>query len=145
MTLKWITCSPKRYSQALVNLQKIGTGESMYNSTSERQKILDFWHSHGFSATTDAFSVSRATPFRWQKDVIPKKRIRRCQVRRVVPPGIRAEILRLKLLHPELGKGQLTPLLERFCRARDLLPPSGKHDGSLPEGLAQRGGSWETR
>ncbi len=122
------------FREDLANLSKIGTGEGMHTQP-EREKILLFWKTHGLAATADAFQVSRATLFRWEKNPTPQKRVRHTQVRRVIPPRIRAELLRLKLLHPELGKGQLQPLLARFCSQGGIGIPSestvGRYLGDL--------------
>lgn len=107
----------------------------MYTTISEREKILKFWGAHGLSATTDAFGVSRATLFRWQREITPKSRARTTQIKRSIPPSLRSEILRLMALHPELGKGQLTPLLARFCAMHGIHTPSestvGRYLGDL--------------
>jgi transposase InsO family protein len=86
-----------------------------------RTKILAFWEKYGTAATLDAFSLSRRTLFRWQKALrvsrgqldglnpqgtAPKKRRTRD-----VPPGMEAEMVRLRTRYPRLGKEKLFPLL----------------------------------
>jgi transposase InsO family protein len=87
-----------------------------------RVKILTFWHTHGATATRDAFKVSCRTLFRWQaalakeqgnlaaldpKSTAPKKRRSRSY-----PPGFIERIIVLRTIHPRLGKEKLTSLLK---------------------------------
>jgi transposase InsO family protein len=127
------------YRADLAGLQRIGLGGGMYTTTKDREKILLFWKTHGLQAASDAYAVSRATLFRWQADITPKRRVRHTQVRRAIPVPIRTEILRLKRLHPELGKGQLQPLLARFCAQGALQAPSESTVGRYLNDLKREG------
>ena len=41
--------------------------DMIQEAAKERARILTFWEKHGDEATREAFQVSRATLFRWQK------------------------------------------------------------------------------
>lgn len=80
-----------------------------------RVKILSFWSEHGLKATKDAFGVSKATLYRWQKVFNPRlleslnpkskrpKTFREPKLR--IQPGIESFIINLRDQYPKLGKG----------------------------------------
>lgn len=114
-----------------------------------REDILVFWQNHGTLATQDAFTVSRATLFRWKQDATPKSRMHRSGYgKRVVHPLLAQEIIRLRTAHPRLGKEKLTPLLASFCAVQCINAPSEptvgrvlaqlKREGRLPTGARLR-------
>lgn len=87
----------------------------------ERTRILAFWERHGTEATVDAFRISRATLYRYQKSLkeghgkleslnkkgtAPKKRRKRN-----VTPWVEKTIIDLRTSHPRLGKEKLCALL----------------------------------
>lgn len=86
-----------------------------------RCRILAFWEKHGTEATTEAFSMSKRTLFRWQealrrskgkldglnaKSTAPNRRNSR-----IIPKSLEEDIIRLRTSHPRLGKNKLFPLL----------------------------------
>lgn len=88
----------------------------------KRAKILTFWQNHGLEAAKEAFSVSRATLFRWQKKLaenqgkleglnkistIPKNRRKR-----MVEPEVKEFIINQRKTHPGLSKDKLAVLLK---------------------------------
>jgi transposase InsO family protein len=86
-----------------------------------RCRILAFWEKHGTEATTEAFSVSKRTLFRWQANLSaskgkleglnPKSTAPQKRNRRILPSGIEHAIITLRTEHPRLGKDKLLPLL----------------------------------
>lgn len=96
----------------------------MITPTAERRaKILTFWKKHGYTAVHEAFSVSRATLFRWQKrlkeadgkletlnkiSTSPKRRRQRW-----VSPAIEAFILKEREYDPKLSKDKLAVLMKQ--------------------------------
>jgi transposase InsO family protein len=87
----------------------------------ERARILTFWNTHGDAATKEAFTVSRATLFRWQKllthgggklealnpgSTAPKERRRR-----IIPEAVKQLIIEERK-HERLGKEKLARLLK---------------------------------
>jgi len=86
-----------------------------------RVRVLTFWQKHGIAATRDAFGVSRATLYRWQKELNdqcgninaldPKSTAPHHRRQRHIPPLLEAAIIRLRTEHPGLGKKKLAPLL----------------------------------
>jgi transposase InsO family protein len=89
----------------------------------ERVKILAFWERYGDQATKDAFGVSRATLYRWQRKLkagggqvetlnkqstAPKKRRRR-----IIPPEVEAFIIKERQFDPRLSKDKLAVLLKQ--------------------------------
>lgn len=118
----------------------------MRNETEVRRrvKILDFWHTHGVDATTDAFGVSRRTLYRWQhalaaaggclesldlKSTAPMRRWHR-----TISPEIETFIVQERTLHPRLGKKKLTVLLNHHGH-----PVSESWVGRVIHDLTQRG------
>ena len=87
----------------------------------KKASILTFWQKHGLEATQEAFGVSRATLFRWQKalnekhgklDVLNKKSTAPNERRkRVVEPWVKARIITLRTTYPRLGKEKLHAIL----------------------------------
>ena len=116
----------------------------------KRARILTFWHKHGLVATQEAFGVSRASLFRWQHALCASRgnlqslnpRSRKPHVTRIskllTQPGIETETLRLRSLHPKLGKEKLQPLLEEYCLSRGLHILSVASVGKLLTSLRQR-------
>ena len=88
----------------------------------ERTRILAFWERHGLEATKEAFRVSRATLFRWQKKLssasgkleslnkqstAPKKRRKR-----EIPEAVKDFILNERKFDSNLSKDKLAVLLK---------------------------------
>lgn len=86
-----------------------------------RVKILTFWKEHGLQATTDAFSVSRRTLFRWKKALDhsqgklnaldPKTTTPKNTRKRIYPPGYLEKVIQLREDYGRLGKKTLAELL----------------------------------
>ena len=105
-----------------------------------REQIVSFWHSHGLEATQDAYGVSRRTLFRWEKDGIPKSRAHQGGYqKRVVNPVVVEEVIRLRTLHPGLGKEKLTPLLKEYCVQARLTLLSESTVGRVLDDLRTKG------
>ena len=89
----------------------------------ERCRILAFWEKHGTAATRDAFGVSRATLFRWQKAVQEKhgrieglnvqSRAPHTRRKRSVDPWVEERIIALRIEHARIGKEKVHALLVR--------------------------------
>ena len=88
----------------------------------ERTRILAFWEKYGDEATKEAFKVSRATLYRWQKalhtgngkleslnplSTAPKKRRER-----TIPEAISTFIIKERMYDPHLGKEKLAVLMK---------------------------------
>ncbi len=110
-----------RFMQTVLSINR-----SQGNTTAiYRLKVLEHFWKHGLVSTLSAFPVSRATLFRWQKELcesggklqslIPQstkpKRVRQMQVPRVVVNKIR----QLRETWPNISKHKLKPLLDVFC------------------------------
>jgi len=101
-----------------------------------KAKVLVFWEKHGLAATKDAFPVKRSTLFKWKKklkesggkllSLNEKKRTPKHTRKRDWPFEIRQKIkaIRHDPLHPNLGPEKIYPLLQMFCKERNLPCPS---------------------
>jgi hypothetical protein len=142
---EWRDCSPKRFREAEERRDALARlAASLYPRDMEtqaeearRRRVLEFWREHGPDACRDAFGVSRATLFDWQRReregrLAPASRAHRSGYRRrQVPPGLEAEIRRLRREHPRLGKEKLAPLLAGWYRERGLAAPSESTVGRI--------------
>ena len=89
----------------------------------QRCRILAFWERHGNTATKEAFKVSRATLFRWQKALrkgIGKleslnagSRCPRNKRRRIIPDNIKNFIINERKYDPKLSKDKLAVLMKQ--------------------------------
>ena len=87
----------------------------------ERVRILTFWRKHGDAATKEAFNVSRATLFRWQKvlddacgkidALVPQSTAPRTKRKRIIPDAVRDFILAERKWE-RIGKEKLAVLLK---------------------------------
>lgn len=87
----------------------------------ERVRILAFWQKHGYLATKEAFKVSRATLFRWQKALkasggklralVPGRTTPKTKRRRIVPDAVKELIIKERL-REKIGKEKLAKLLK---------------------------------
>jgi transposase InsO family protein len=87
----------------------------------ERVRILAFWHTHGTAAAKEAFKVSRATLFRWQKlqkegggqiaALVPKRTAPKTKRRRLIPDAVKDLIIRERS-REAIGKEKLAVLLK---------------------------------
>ena len=81
-----------------------------------RARVLAFWKKHGFSATQEAFRVSRRTLFRWQslanrRMLAPKSKAPKNRRRRQTPTAVSEFLITQRKLHRRIGKEKLQPLL----------------------------------
>jgi transposase InsO family protein len=87
----------------------------------ERAKILSFWKEYGDKATKDAYGASRATLFRWQKELkksggkleslVPRSTAPKQKRRRIIPKPIEDLILRERTME-KIGKEKLAILIK---------------------------------
>ena len=106
-----------------------------------KAKVLSFWTRHGLAATLDAFPVKRATLFLWKQKVkqgngsfeslneltkAPKMKRKRLWSLPVI-----AEIKRLRLAYPNLGKEKIHTFLIVFCQKKQLKCPKPRTIGRL--------------
>jgi transposase InsO family protein len=88
----------------------------------KRARILTFWQNHGLEATKEAFNVSRATLFRWQKKLKKSQgkleglnkesTIPRNKRKRVVDQIVSDFIINQRKIHPRLSKEKISVLLK---------------------------------
>lgn len=111
----------------------------------ERYRVLIFWGKHGLRATLDAFMVKKRTLFNWKRklkegggkveSLNPGSRAPRTKRKRLWNEQIIAELKRLRLVYPNLGKEKLYPLLTEFCAPLHLVCPKTKTIGRLIKDL----------
>ena len=87
----------------------------------ERMRILAFWKKHGDVATREAFKASRATLFRWQKDLKegggklealnPKSTAPINRRERVIPDAVKNLIIKERAFE-KIGKDKIAVLLK---------------------------------
>jgi len=87
----------------------------------ERCRILAFWEEYGDEATKKAFGTSRATLFRWQKELSAahgklealnkKSTAPRRRRKRIIPPSIETLILKERAYDPRISKDKLSVLM----------------------------------
>ena len=100
-----------------------------------RLKVIEFANEYGVKAATDAFNVSRATIYRWKKmlkvkmlkvnngkliSLIPKSRKPKRLRKMMVDPEIISFIRKTREEHPRIGKEKLKPLLDKYCKERNI-------------------------
>ena len=88
----------------------------------KRVRILAFWEKYGTQATKEAFGVSRATLFRWQKaleeslgklDALNKKNTTpKTKRKRIVPQAVEEFIINERKYDPHLSKDKLSTLMK---------------------------------
>ena len=88
----------------------------------ERTKILAFWEKYGLEATKEAFSISRPTLFRWQKELKdnqgklealnPKSTAPKNKRKRNIPDTVKDFILKERKFDPDLSKDKLSILMK---------------------------------
>jgi len=89
----------------------------------QRCRILAFWEKHGDVATKEAFKISRATLFRWQKDLKegrgkleslnPGSRCPKNKRKRIVPQSVKDFIVKERKHDPKLSKDKLAVLMKQ--------------------------------
>ena len=110
----------------------------------ERAKILSFWKKYGEAATKEAYLVSRATLFRWQKTLetsggklealVPQSTAPKRKRQRVIPESVKNLILKERSME-KVGKEKIAILLKEDGIA--TLSPSTV--GRMLGDLKQRG------
>ena len=118
-------------------------GRMITNHAKERIRILAFWGKHGLAPTIEAFGVSQRTLYLWKatlkkgagalEALNPKStRPLHCRKRLVEwSEEVRAEIRRLREVHPNLGKDKVHIFLVSFCQAKNLPCPKPSTIGLL--------------
>ena len=112
-----------------------------------RWKVINFHEKYGTKLTMDTFKVSRATIYRWKKKwkesegdlgaLIPKFFfVRR---KKKWHPEIVNFILEYRKTHPHAGKEILKTLCDKFCKEKNLNPPSASTIGRIIRYLKERG------
>jgi len=106
-----------------------------------KAKVLSFWTCHGLEATLDAFPVKRSTLFLWKQKVKTGcgkleslnelTRAPKLKRKRLWPFEVIAEIRRLRLIHPNLGKEKIYPFLIVFCQKNQLKCPQPRTIGRI--------------
>lgn len=91
--------------------------KNMNEETIKRAKALSHWHKYGIESAKDAFSVPTATIYRWRavlekhhghlSALNNKSRAPKRTRTRLVPAGLKDEIIRLRTQHPRMGKTQI--------------------------------------
>lgn len=99
----------------------------------QRLKILQFWKKHGLAVTINAFEVSRRTIYRWRKQIVDAGAnpavlaAKSCAPKRrrtsKTDPGLMAEIRRLRMAYPHIGKDKLAVMLMPWCQAQGVPRP----------------------
>lgn len=93
-------------------------------------KVIEFHKTYGTKATIDAFSVSKATIYRWKKilndnqgrleSLIPISRSPKTKRRMNTHSMIVSFIKNLRETYGHLGKEKIKPLLDEYCRKHNL-------------------------
>jgi len=97
----------------------------------QRFKILEFWKKYGLQATIDAYGAKQSTLYYWQglfkkgggkiESLNPKSQARINKNKREVHPLVLKEIKRLRLeVCPNIGKGKIKVLLDKYCKDNNL-------------------------
>ena len=107
----------------------------------KKAKMVIFSEKHGHKIALEAFSIKSRTLYHWKKqwkegDKKPealneKKRIPKNRRKRSRPEEAIAEIKRRRWEHPNLGKEKLFPILNGFCKAKNLACPKPQTIGRL--------------
>lgn len=130
--------------EVLEELRKKGYPCSMAKHTNKRVPILGFWRKFGLNATKEAFNISRATLYRWQKEkregqLRPRATVPKRKRKRTVDQRLVDEIIRLRTEHYRLGKDKVQPLLMEVCLGLDLTLPSISTIGRVIKDLREAG------
>ncbi len=92
-------------------------------SALRKVKILAFWEKHGLRAAMDAYGVSRATMFLWQKKLKEaggklealnnRSKVPKNKRKRVIPAEVKTFIIEQRRTHPKLGKEKINVLMRQ--------------------------------
>ena len=90
----------------------------------ERARILTFWQRYGHTATKEAFKVSRATLFRWQKSLtasggklealVPQSTAPKNKRKRIISQVV-VDLIIAERTYEKIGKEKLSHLLKEDC------------------------------
>lgn len=90
---------------------------NMNEEAIRRAKVLSHWHKYGIESAMDAFGVPTSTIYRWRLSfkknhgqlsaLNNKSRAPHTTRTRIVPFGLKKEIIRLRTQHPKMGKTQI--------------------------------------
>lgn len=104
-------------------------------------KVLIFWQKYGLGAAMSAYEVSERTLYGWQARLKRSKgrpealndKSRRPKIvrQRCWPNQMKDRIKQLRREHPNLGKEKIHILLQPYCQANSLRPPSVSTIGNL--------------
>lgn len=107
----------------------------------QKAKIILFAEKHGHKIALEAFSLKSRTLYHWKRlwkqggkkpeALNEKKRIPKNKRKRSWPEELIAEIKRIRWEHPNLGKDKIHPILQRFCKEKNLQCPKAKTIGRL--------------
>lgn len=111
----------------------------------EKARILVFWEKHGLQAAIDHSGKKERTLRLWKRQLTKGNgklealnegnRAPRTKRKRLWPNEVKAEIKRLREVHPNLGKDKLYPELLEFCTANGFKCPSITTVGRLIDDL----------
>ncbi|MDR2428627.1 MAG: integrase core domain-containing protein [Candidatus Margulisbacteria bacterium] len=106
-----------------------------------RLKIVEFLEQHGLKAALDAYSIPKATLYRWRKMYLEAGKNQlalipgsRCpKHRRVMRTHLKALnfIREIRQEHYRLGKEKIKPLLDEYCEKQGLKPPKVSTIGKI--------------
>jgi transposase InsO family protein len=122
----------KGYARRMINYPTYITQEQYTNNEKNkaivdfRIKVIRFYEHYGIAATLAAFDISRATVFSWRKrlrdgggylvKLAPMStRPHVARQPHLVTSFHRQEMIRLRRVHPRLGKDKLKVLLDQAC------------------------------
>lgn len=96
----------------------------------ERLRIIEFYDKFGEKTTKEAFNVDRKLIYIWKKrlresknslaSLIPNSTTPKTKRTMVVKPEIISYIRFLRETHPRLGKEKIKPLLDTYCKERNI-------------------------
>jgi len=116
----------RRFMDMLDSLQRFDAHEA----AKQRMKIIEFHEEYGEKAMVEAFGADRKVIIRWRKKMkggggrilalIPES----TRPRRIKTPDTQEEIVhfirKMREEHPGLGKEKIKPLLDKYCREKNI-------------------------
>lgn len=95
-----------------------------------RLQVIEFHKRYGTKATKDAYGISKATIFRWKKrlkdnqgrleSLIPDSKSPKRKRQMLTHPEIIKFIKDIREDKPRLGKEKIKPLLDKFCKDKNI-------------------------
>lgn len=114
-----------------------------------RVKVIEHKLKHGIRSALDAYPVSRASIYAWQKSYLESNKNKQALVPKSTKPKrtriskldyrIVDEIARLRCVYPNLGKSKLKVSLDEFCQSNNLTPISESSIGRCIKHLKVKG------